>query len=271
MSDLIRVGFLQCEPQYLSVDANLEHARTMLSGIDADLVVLPELFTSGYHFRSADDMHSVAERVHDGPTVCALAEVARTTGCAVVVGLPEVYNGSYYNSSVLISPDGQVSTYRKVHLFYREKELFTPGNLGFPVFDLNARAGIPYRLGMMICFDWYFPEAARSLALAGADVIAHPSNLVRKDCPRSMPIRALENHVFTVTANRTGAETAYGETLTFIGQSLICDPAGEVLACAERTGASLQVVEIDVASARRRNITSRNDLFEDRRPEQYRL
>ena len=142
--------------------------------------------------------------------------------------------------------------------------------MGFPVFDVQDRAGQPYRLGVMVCFDWYFPEAARSLALGGADVVAHPSNLVRKDCPRSMPIRALENHVFTATANRIGEESNGQETLTFVGQSLICDPGGEVLAQAGRDETAWVVAEVDPTDARDRQITAHNHLLHDRRPEAYR-
>lgn len=104
-----------------------------------------------------------------------------------------------------------------------------------------------------------------------ADLIAHPSNLVRPDCPRSIPIRALENHVFTVTANRYGSETKDDEALTFIGQSEICDPDGQVLLRAGRTGDHFGAVTIDPAAARDRQITAHNHLFADRRPELYRL
>jgi predicted amidohydrolase len=121
----------------------------------------------------------------------------------------------------------------------------------------------------MICFDWYFPEAARSLALLGADVIAHPSNLVRKDCPRSMPIRALENHVFTITSNRTGSDVNAEETLTFIGKSLICDPKGDILASAGPDESVVLMAEIDPHTARHRAINATNDLFADRRPDMY--
>lgn len=265
----MKIAFLQCNPRYLDVARNLDMVEAQLDGADADLIVLPELFTSGYFFRSKDDLATVAEPTPGGTTTDRLETWARATGATLVAGVAERDGDVFYNSAVVVAPEGYVGTYRKVHLYYEEKTLFAPGDRGLGVYELTDRAGDTYRLGVMVCFDWYFPEAARSLALQGADVIAHPSNLVRPDCPRSMPIRALENHVFTVTANRYGAETKGEETLTFIGQSEICDPNGQILLRAERTGDMLGSVEIDPAVARDRQLTAHNHLFDDRRPETY--
>ena len=265
----MRASLVQYSPKYLEVEANLSAIDGILLDLDADLIVLPELFASGYFFRSVEDLDGVAEQVPEGPTCRALSEWARRSSATIVAGLPERNGEAYFNSAVVVSPDGIVGTYRKVHLFYKEKELFTPGDLGFSVVDLETRDGEPYRLGVMVCFDWYFPEAARALALKGADVIAHPSNLVRKDCPRAMPIRALENHVFTITANRYGTEAWNDEELHFIGQSVICSPEGEVLYSAGRDEDAVGVVTIDPKRARDRQITALNDLFADRKPQEY--
>ena len=267
----MNVALLQYAPRYLDVEANLDRVEGLLEGVDADLVVLPELFATGYFFKSHDDLERVAEPVPDGPTVRRLERWARTSGATFVAGLAERAGGRRYNSAVVVTPEGHAGTYRKVHLFYEENLYFTPGDLGFPVFDVRDRAGGAYRLGVMVCFDWYFPEAARSLALGGADVVAHPSNLVRKDCPRAMPIRALENHLFTLTANRTGEESNGEEALTFVGQSLVCDPEGEVLAQAGRDETAWVVAALDPATARDRQITAHNHLLADRRPEAYRM
>ena len=266
----MNVTLLQYDPHYLNVQENLDRVEALLEDIDADLVVLPELFATGYFFKSRDGLEQVVEPVPEGPTTRRLETWARTSGATFVAGLAERAGGRFYNSAVVVAPEGYVGTYRKVHLFYEEKLYFTPGDLGFPVFDVRDRAGAAYRLGVMICFDWYFPEAARSLALGGADVVAHPSNLVRKDCPRAMPIRALENHVFTATANRIGRESNGEETLTFVGQSLICDPKGEVLAQAGRAETAWVTAAIDPTAARDRQITAHNHLLGDRRPAAYR-
>ncbi|MCH7977079.1 MAG: acyltransferase [Bacteroidetes bacterium] len=268
----MRISLLQFSPDYLQTEQNLDTVEALLGDMDADLIVLPEFFATGYFFKSTEDVRAAAEPIPNGPTAQRLNAWAKASGATFVAGLPEeTEDGALFNSAVVVTPRGWLGTYRKTHLFYEEKLHFAPGDSGFPVFTVTHRAGEAYRLGVMICFDWYFPEAARSLALAGADVIAHPSNLVRPDCPRSMPIRALENHVFTATANRIGTETKGEEVLTFIGQSLICDPNGQVLASASRTKTELVSADIDPASARDRQLTPHNHLFEDRRPEAYSL
>lgn len=265
----MKIAFLQFNPSYLKVAANLDRAEALLKGADADLVVLPELFTSGYFFQSTEHAAEVAEEIPGGPATEQLSAWARATGATLVAGLPECADDRLFNSAVVVVPEGYLGTYRKVHLYYEEKKHFAPGDLGFPVFDVTDREGRGYRLGVMVCFDWYFPEAARSLALQGADIIAHPSNLVRPDCPRAMPIRALENRVFTVTANRYGEESNGREQLTFIGQSEICSPDGEILLRADRTGDFLGTTDVDLQQARWRQLTVHNDLFADRRPDCY--
>lgn len=267
----MRIGFVQYCPAFLQVDSNRQTITSLLEDVRADLLVFPELCLTGYFFASAEELLSVAEPIPDGPTTSWLTTLSRRIGAVLVAGLPEHDGAHCYNSAVVVGPGGYIGHYRKVHLFYEEKLYFQPGNLGFPVFTVTNRRREAYRLGVMICFDWYFPEAARTLALQGADIIAHPANLVRPDCPRAMPIRALENHVFTVTANRYGSESNGRETLSFIGQSLICDPAGRVLVQASRVGDAVEVVEIQPTEARNRRITLHNDLFADRRPECYRL
>lgn len=265
----MKVAFLQYDPSYLQVEANLDRVEALLRDADADLIVLPELFASGYFFTSQHDLAQVAEAVPDGPTTQRLVAWAKAGQTVFVAGLPERAGDQIFNSAVVVGPEGYLGVYRKVHLFYQEKVYFTPGDLGFQVFDVRDRGGATYRLGVMICFDWIFPEAARSLAFQGADVIAHPANLVLPHCPRAMPIRALENHVYTITANRYGQESSGGEVLTFIGQSEICGPDGAILAKAPDNEACFGVVDVVPSAAQDRRLNRHNDLFEDRRPEVY--
>ncbi len=265
----MRGAILQYAPNFLAIDENLDRVDRMLRGISVDLLVLPELFASGYHFRTSADVERVAESLDDAsaPTLNRLRQWSNVLDTTIVAGYPEVFGNACYNSAAVVSGGQVVGNYRKVHLFYREKHFFQPGDT-FTVFDIPSN-GVSYRLGVMICYDWYFPEAARTLALSGADVIAHPANLVRKDCPRSMPIRALENHVYTATANRTGSETADGETLTFIGQSRACDPMGDVLCELSRDDEGIATFEFDPTLSRERQINATNNLFGDRRPSVY--
>ena len=122
----------------------------------------------------------------------------------------------------------------------------------------------------MVCFDWFYPEAARTLALKGADIICHPSNLVLPHCPEAMVTRCLENHVFSITANRIGSERRGGKKkLTYIGKSEVVGPRGRVLHRAPEKREKLAIVEIDPAEARDKSLNPYNDLLKDRRTALY--
>lgn len=176
----------------------------------------------------------------------------------------EEHQTRYYNSAALVGPEGIIGNYRKVHLYYREKLFFAPGNLGFPVFDL------PFgKVGMMICFDWIYPESARSLAMSGAQLIAHPSNLVLPYCPDGMITRCLENRVFAATADRVGVENRNGVNLTYIGTSQIVSNKGRILARCCDDKPEIAVVEVDLAQASNKKLNEFNDLLHDRKREQY--
>ena len=266
----MKLSLFQFDPVKGDIEANLATVEAAMGeAAESDLLVLPELFATGYFFDSTEQAHALAEPVPDGPTTRALERWARETGASIVAGLAERAPGGVYNSAVVVTPKGLLGTYRKTHLFYEERQHFTPGDTGFQVWTLTPRVGKSYRLGVMICFDWFFPESARALALAGADVIAHPSNLVLPHCPNAMPTRALENHVVTATANRTGTESNGRESLTFIGRSLACGPDGSVLCKTDGSETRMIHAEVDPRSSRDRQINAHNHLLDDRRPELY--
>jgi predicted amidohydrolase len=262
----MKIGFLQTTPEFGDKGANLERVAALLEGLSADLVVLPELFSTGYVFTDTAELAALAEPFPGGPTAEFLAGLARERNAALVAGVLEREGARYFNSAVAFGPEGHLATYRKTHLFRMEKRWFAPGDTGFRVFRFRGVS-----VGMMICFDWIFPEAARALALAGAQVICHPSNLVLPHCQKATVTRCLENRVFIVTANRAGVEDRGGTRMVFTGGSQVTAPSGEVLAHAPEEGESLGVVEIDPADALRKNITPENDLFRDRRPNCYRI
>ena len=261
----MRVAFVQGRPRFGRPDENLELGLSLAATVEADLVVLPELWSSGYVFSSQEEVARLAEDARRGPTARALSAAARRERRHYVAGFPERARGGPYNSAMLVGPTGVRTVYRKLHLFEREREWFTPGNLPLAV----HRVG-PARVGLLICFDWRFPETARVLALQGADLIAHPSNLVFPNAQEAMRVRALENRVFTVTANRTGTEDRPGGRVPFTGRSQIVNPAGEVVARAGLRASVAMAVDCDLAEARDKSLTRITPLLSSRRPEFYR-
>jgi len=263
--NLMKVGYYQFYPVFGDVTRNLDRVAKKLSSVRCDLMVLPELFASGYQFISRDEVAALAEPVPDGATTKRLSEVARERSMHIVAGLPERDGSRYYNSALVVGPKGVIGCYRKAHLFFEETQFFTKGDSGFQVWDIGMA-----RIGVMVCFDWFYPEAARTLALKGADIICHPSNLVLPHCPDAMVTRCLENHVFSVTANRIGSEKRGGKKkLTYIGSSEIVDPRGRILHRAPRNREKLSIVDIDPKEARDKGLNPYNDLLRDRRTTLY--
>jgi 5-aminopentanamidase len=261
----MRVGYLQFNPTFGETKRNLDFVSDHVRRAECDLLVLPELFNTGYQFISEQEAVSLAEDIPSGPTTERLLNLASTYRMHIVAGLAERAQGRTYNSAILVGPSGVLGVYRKIHLFSEENLWFAPGDTGFPVYDIGMA-----RIGLMVCFDWFYPESARTLALKGADIIAHPSNLVLPHCPDAMITRCLENRVFAVTCNRIGSEERGGkDKLSYIGRSEIVGPTGKIFKRARRNQVELGVVDIDPTEARDKKINSYNDLLAGRRPVHY--
>ncbi len=261
------VAVLQTSPRFGEVEANLAAAEALLGDLAPDLVVLPELFATGYAFRDRAEALGVAERFGEGPTGTWLSRLSSRTGGVAVAGYVERDGDRLYNAAAVSVAGRPVVSYRKVHLFGFEREVFDPGPGPFPVVEHGG-----FRVGVMICFDWRFPEAARTLALAGADVLAHPSNLLMRQCQAAMVTRAIENGVYAATANRVGAEHRPPRPpISFTGRSVIVTPHGSTVARGPADAPALLVATFDPAAARDKTLPSGNDVLRERRPEVYRL
>lgn len=257
---MISIAALQTKPEFGAKDDNLKRIAQLFPK-EADLVVLPELFNTGYQFMDKNELAELAE-TEGGLTIDFLYELAKKHKTAIVAGLPLWKGNEVTNSAVLIDAVGLRARYDKLHLFYRENELFQAGNESPPVIDLGFA-----KIGLMICFDWIFPELSRSLALRGADIIAHPANLVLPFCQDAMITRSLENHVFTITANRVGRESRWDETMTFTGRSQITSWNGNRLMQASNSQEMIISAMIEPKEAREKKINHYNDLFAMRHKE----
>jgi len=260
----MRIGFLQFAPEFRDKAANRAHVEQKLAGVRADIMVLPELFSTGYYFAARDELAEQAEDPDTGATFIFLQELSRRKGTTLVAGVAERGARGVYNSAVVQTPAGKRMIYRKLHLFDEEKNLFVPGDQEPAVFPAQGMS-----IGMEICFDYFFPELTRILALAGARIICHPANLILPYAQLLTVARALENRVFWILCNRIGTERRGDRRLAFTGQSQIVAPDGTVLCRAGNNEEAVMVVEIDPSLADNKVVGS-NDLFRDRRPEFYR-
>jgi predicted amidohydrolase len=257
----VRVATVQFAPRLGEPEANRAAMRRLLLQADgADLVVLPELASSGYHFEDAAQAAATAEPA-DGETADLLHGLCRSHGFHAVCGLNERAGARRYNAAIVVGPDGLVGVYRKNHLFANEKRFFEPGDLGWPVFEIAGA-----RVAPLVCYDYSFPESWGVLMRAGVDVVAHPSNFVLAGrAQRVVPVMALLHRLYVATANRSGEDRG----LRFTGESLIAAPSGEILASSPAEGEHVAVVEVDLAAARDKQLTPTNHLLGDRRPELY--
>ncbi len=199
---MLNVAQIQFNPQVGELASNFGKVEAFLSETgNAQLIILPELANSGYNFVDRDQALSMASTVNKSEYVEMLVETAKKQNQYIVSGFHELDGDELFNTSLYISPKGKIEKYRKIHLFMNEKQIFSKGNLGLPVFQLEQ-----YKLGMLICFDYLFPEIWRIMGLKGADIIAHPSNLVTYKAFKVVPAQAVINRFFIYTTNRIGTE-----------------------------------------------------------------
>lgn len=266
---MTRIVCQQLAPRIANLEAN---RQLSLSAIEAavqdraDIVVLPELMTSGYVFESAQEAASVAITASD-PLLREWATAAARGGAVVIGGFCERGDdGRIYNSAAVVDGSGVIGVYRKVHLWDREKLWFGPGTTPPPVFDTPVG-----RIGVLVCYDLEFPEMARTLALSGAELIAVPTNwplVPRPDGERPPEVTiamaaARVNRVSIACCDRVGTER--GEEWT--GGTSIVDENGWVLAA--QTGKGPARAVIDLTKSHDKSLTRLADVFADRRPELY--
>ena len=261
----MKISVYQNNPIFGEVEKNLQKAARDLSAIDSGLVVAPELFCTGYQFVSKNEIMQLSEEIPGGITCETMLGLAKKNNIFIVFGIVEKAGNKFYNSAVIAGPDGMIGKYRKSHLFFEEKKFFDAGDTGFQVFNINGVC-----IGIMICFDWWFPESARTLSLLGADIICHPANLVLPQCQEAMITRSLENGVFSVTANRIGSEARGSKSeLKFTGKSQVIAPDGRIIAKMDENYSGIVTTNIEPEEARDKKITILNDRFTDRRPGLY--
>ena len=249
--------------------------------------MLPELFERQYFCQERRyDYYAFAKSTEENDAVCHFKKIAKELDIVIPVSFYEKDGNVLYNSLALIDSDGEIAgLYRKTHIpddhFYQEKFYFTPGNLGFKVFDTKYG-----KIGIGICWDQWFPETARCLALMGADIILYPTAIGKEPIlevdsmghwSRTMQGHSAANIIPVVAANRVGSETVIpckenndqSSELCFYGSSFMTDQFGEIIVQANREEETVIMTEYDFESNKEDRLSW--GVFRDRRPETYKL
>ena len=271
MADPLIIAGVQMDVRFMDCETNLQRMLSALkepAANGAALTVFPECSLTGYCFDSLAEARPFAETI-PGPSTERFVEACRRLNTMAIYGLLEPDGDALFNACVLVGPDGIVGSYRKIHLPYLGIDRFTsPGQQPFAVHETDS-----VRLGMNICYDSAFPESARVMALAGADLIALPTNFPPgSECMAGHVInaRAMKNAVYYIAVNRAGSERGF----RFICGSKICDTNGNILDQADHDGEAIIYGEIDVDMARNKQRVRVPDKhvihrIQDRRPEMY--
>ena len=267
------IACVQMDIEIGKVDVNrnriVERIRTAADA-GAELAVFPECAISGYCFDSLEEAAPFSEPI-DGASSDRISEACRKSGTYAVVGFIENDNGNFYNAAMVVGPDGVAGGYRKVHMpFLGVDRFLKPGDRPFDVIELPIG-----RIGVNICYDASFPEAARALKLLGAELILLPTNWPTgawRTAEFIINSRACENHVNFAAANRVGVERGW----QFIGRSKVVDYNGDTLGEASRENEEILFSEVDLAEANKNKIVNVAGSYEidrlaDRRPEFYRI
>jgi predicted amidohydrolase len=262
-TDQVRVAAVQFEPKQFEKKHNILELMRLVrqaAGTGSKLIVTPEMGTTGYCWYTREEVAPYVETI-PGPTTGQFAELAKELETHIVVGLPEIdpATGLYYNSAVLIGPEGVIGIHRKTHSYISEPKWSAPGDLGHQVFETSIG-----RIALLICMDIRFIETARLVALAEADIICHISNWLAERTPAPYWIsRAFENDCYLIESNRWGLE----RTVQFSGGSCVISPEGKIETVID-AGDGIGYAEIDLKNARLRKRSPHGPML-DRRPDCY--
>ncbi len=285
----VKIGAVQMSMTE-NAQENIQKADTLVRAAAADgcnIILLPELFENLYFCQERNyDNYKLALETENNPAVKHFMQTAKELGVIIPVSFYEKDINSIYNSVAMIDADGTLmGIYRKSHIpddhFYQEKFYFTPGNTGFKVWDTKFG-----RIGVGICWDQWFPEAARCMALMGAQLLLYPTAIGSEPIlevdsmphwRRCMQGHAAANIVPVIAANRVGTEAVtpdeanngQSSALTFYGSSFITDETGEIIESADRETECVITAEFDLDKTDEMRFSW--GLFRDRRPELYKI
>ena len=269
----LQVSCVQFEPVMGDVEGNVARSCELIRAAAATgsrLLVLPELANTGYVFESHEEVAALAEAATDGPTARAWGALCAELDIHIVAGFAERAGDAFFNSAMVLGPSGFIGVYRKAHLWAQENVFFQKGDVGFPVFETALG-----KIGVAICYDGWFPETFRQLALGGAEIVCVPTNWVpmpNQPAGEAAMANTLHraaahsNGIFIACADRVGVERGQ----PFEGQSLIIDTKGWTLAGpASREAPETITAVIDLDDASAKDLNEFNSVLSDRRTDVY--
>jgi predicted amidohydrolase len=268
---VIKVASLQFQIHVADREYNLLKIEEFINRAIADkaeVLVVPELANSGFAFNGPSEARDAAEPIPDGPVISMLINKAKEKKVYICSGLLEKDGNDLFNSAVLVGPEGFIGKYRKLHLWNKESLWWKHGDMGLPVFDLPFA-----RVGLLICYDLWFPETARILKLQGVDLLLSPTNwdvdpkIITEENLISPDVAAIMAHVnslFIISSDTCG----YQRDIYFHGMSQIAGPLGCIIQASEDKE-EIITAEINIEDARKTDWTEYNDIIGDRRTDVY--
>lgn len=220
----MNLGFFQFEVTFADVQENLNKIESALMQSDFDLVLLPELCTTGCLFLSKQQAIELAEDIPHGKTTQTLIKIAQAKSAYIIAGMLETEAEQLYNSAIIVGPEGFIGKHQKVHLCSSDKTYFSAGT------QFNTYEILGKRIGILLCYDIWFDSANKALTGQDIDILFNPSNFCGEDSLETILQQTQKNAVYSVVANRLGMDHDTGTGIQFIGSSRIISPTGEVLA-----------------------------------------
>lgn len=221
----MKISIAQINVIHKNKAENLKQISKLLAEADTigDIVLLPELFTTGYIFESPKEIHKLAERYDNSKTIKHLSQLSKKYNTVIVAGIAERDNDKYFNSVAVVNESGLHTQYRKISQTNIDKQYFSRGH------QLITFTHKDVTFGIAICFDIWFPEIVRNYAKQGVDILLHPANFGGKQSLLISRACAIQNSIYVVTCNRTGADITKTMTGDYCGASQICSPSGNCI------------------------------------------
>ncbi|GIC75683.1 carbon-nitrogen hydrolase family protein [Moritella sp. F3] len=253
----MKITTVQMNVSYKNKTENIAAVSTLLNDADSlgEVVLLPELFSTGYLFNDPSEIHTLSESLDDSQTLLALQGLATLHNVLIVAGIAEKTEDGFYNTTVVVNKSGLQDKYRKMALTNVDKQYFSRGR------DIVTFEYLGVKFGLAICFDLWFPEIIRQYAEKGVDVLLHPANFGGEQSLHIARARAIENSMFVFTCNRIGSEETSAISGSYCGKSQAISPTGvPLMLCGSDT--EVQTITIDVGAGKDKKVIGVNLLEE---------